>query len=120
MAVCLPAYRQILGSNHYPRFMHRLAKDQYIFRRNEYSYRHRYPTSAHFHATKGPAPQVGKDWVGFSTGNRRIVRPARLGLEAECTDVRNSVLAISIIRLKTTVDMVPNPDITWEYVRNGI
>jgi len=30
------------------------------------------------------------------------------------------VLVISIIRLKTTVDMAPNPDITWEYVRNGI
>ncbi|KAH8723496.1 hypothetical protein GQ44DRAFT_308032 [Phaeosphaeriaceae sp. PMI808] len=30
------------------------------------------------------------------------------------------VLVISIIRLKTTVDMSPNPDITWEYVRNGI
>ncbi|KAH6668450.1 hypothetical protein B0J14DRAFT_165038 [Halenospora varia] len=30
------------------------------------------------------------------------------------------VLVISIIRLKTTVDMAPNPDITWEYVRNGV
>ncbi|PVH90433.1 hypothetical protein DM02DRAFT_607445 [Periconia macrospinosa] len=31
-----------------------------------------------------------------------------------------SVLIISIIRLKTTVDMAPSQDITWEYVRNGI
>ncbi|KAH7111788.1 hypothetical protein B0J11DRAFT_447438 [Dendryphion nanum] len=30
------------------------------------------------------------------------------------------VLVISIIRLKTTVDMDPNPDITWKYVRNGV
>ncbi|PVH98966.1 hypothetical protein DM02DRAFT_595228 [Periconia macrospinosa] len=30
------------------------------------------------------------------------------------------VLIISIIRLKTTVDMAPNRDITWEYVHNGI
>ncbi|KAF2176059.1 hypothetical protein K469DRAFT_523942, partial [Zopfia rhizophila CBS 207.26] len=30
------------------------------------------------------------------------------------------VLVISIIRLKTTVDMASNPDITWEFVRNGI
>ncbi|KAF1977070.1 hypothetical protein BU23DRAFT_527374 [Bimuria novae-zelandiae CBS 107.79] len=29
------------------------------------------------------------------------------------------VLVISVIRLKTTVDMASNPDITWEYVRNG-
>jgi hypothetical protein len=46
--------------------------------------------------------------------------PPRISLEVECADVRNSVLVISIIRLKTTVDMNPNPDITWEYVRNGI
>ncbi|KAH7347987.1 hypothetical protein BKA66DRAFT_576416 [Pyrenochaeta sp. MPI-SDFR-AT-0127] len=30
------------------------------------------------------------------------------------------VLVVSIIRLKITVNMAPNPDITWEYVRNGI
>ncbi|KAF2178962.1 hypothetical protein K469DRAFT_323820 [Zopfia rhizophila CBS 207.26] len=30
------------------------------------------------------------------------------------------ILVISIIRLKTTVDMAPNPDITWGYVHNGI
>ncbi|KAH8589764.1 hypothetical protein B0O99DRAFT_745744 [Bisporella sp. PMI_857] len=30
------------------------------------------------------------------------------------------VIVISIIRLKTTVDMAPNPDITWKHVRNGI
>ncbi|KAH7111824.1 hypothetical protein B0J11DRAFT_447400 [Dendryphion nanum] len=30
------------------------------------------------------------------------------------------VLIISIIRLKTTVDLAPNPDLTWEYVHNGI
>ncbi|KAH8702776.1 hypothetical protein GQ44DRAFT_717296, partial [Phaeosphaeriaceae sp. PMI808] len=30
------------------------------------------------------------------------------------------VLVISIIRLNATVDMAPSPDITWEYVRNGV
>ncbi|KAF2175405.1 hypothetical protein K469DRAFT_680082 [Zopfia rhizophila CBS 207.26] len=30
------------------------------------------------------------------------------------------VFVVSIIRLKTTVDMASNPDITWEFVRNGI
>ncbi|KAH8724795.1 hypothetical protein GQ44DRAFT_580756, partial [Phaeosphaeriaceae sp. PMI808] len=30
------------------------------------------------------------------------------------------VLVVSVMRLKTTVDMVPNADITWEYVNSGI
>jgi hypothetical protein len=49
-----------------------------------------------------------------------LYAPTRVRLEVECADVRDSVLVISIIRLKTTVDMAPDPDITWEYVRNGI
>jgi hypothetical protein len=120
MAVQLPAYRKILGSKHYPWFMHRLVKIHCIHRRNEYSYRQCYSTSTHIHATKGPAPQVGENWVDFSGNDRRIVstHPNKSGDRS--ADVRNSVLIISIIRLKTTVDMASHPDITWEFVRNGI
>jgi hypothetical protein len=74
MAVRLPASRKILGSKHYRRFMHQMVQNQHIFRRNEYSYRQHYSTSAHIHATKGPAPQAGKDWTGFGADDRRIVR----------------------------------------------
>jgi hypothetical protein len=38
----------------------------------------------------------------------------------ECTNMGNSVLVVSIIRLEITVDMAPDPDITWSYVRYGI
>lgn len=49
-----------------------------------------------------------------------LYAPTQISLEVECADVRNSVLVISIVRLKTTVDMTSNLDITWESVRNGI
>jgi hypothetical protein len=63
-----------------------------------------------------------REWIGLvlvmMTGGLYVA--TRVRLEMEYADMRNSVLVISIIRLKTTVDMDPNPDITWEYVDNGI
>lgn len=44
----------------------------------------------------------------------------RSNAEVMYANTQGSVLIVSVIRLKTTVDMSPNPDITWEYVRNGI
>jgi hypothetical protein len=65
-------------------------------------------------------PKWEKFGLGFvlMTGGLYVPYSSKSG--GTIADVRNSVLVISIIRLKTTVDISRSPDITWEYVHSGI